>query len=248
MVKPLKIQLSPLINQPQQLGFSLRMLLAQEPAYQILYQPYIWWEQVERKIKGAEPKELCSDTELVIDGHQGSANSFVTTAFKRSQNRNVKLAHHLHSPAQIIKAVEKNIAVLLVIREPKATVLSLTSRWPYISVTQGLRSYVRFYTKLKPYSHNCVISTFEQSTQHLGQVIQRVNIVFNTNFDVVDVAKANTQRKEHQSKDPEGAARRKSFKQEKSKEFTTQENALLLSQANKLYQDFEAFTQKTVKL
>ena len=182
----------------------------------------------------------------MIDGFQGSANSFATEAFKQSQTQYVKLAHHLHSPAQIIKAIEKDIPVLLTIREPEGTVLSLTSRWPYITVTQGLQSYIGFYAKLQDYAPHYVISTFKQTTQHLDCVVQKVNAKFGTHFDVVDVDIADAELKAKHS--PESEVRRRALKQEKRKELAIEKNTFLLAQANELYQTFEGKAQHTVKL
>jgi len=142
-----------MINQLKKISFSFRSLVAREPTLWVLYRPYIWWAQIKQYTAGADPKEciIRSDTELVIDGFQGSANSFFTQAFKASQTHPVTLAHHMHSPAQIIQAVEQNIPIILTIRDPVGSVISLTRRWPYITVTQGLSSYIAFYTKVSRY-------------------------------------------------------------------------------------------------
>ena len=243
-----KIQSSPLMNQPRQLGFTFRSLVAREQAFWFMYQPYIWWTQMKRKERGVNPNEavIHPDTELVIDGFQGSANSFATAAFQLSQTQPVKLANHLHSPVQIIQAIEQEIPVLLTIREPVGTMVSLTSRWPHVSVSQGLRSYISFYTKLKPYAPHYVVSTFEQTTQHIDRVVQTVNAKFNTNFDMVDVTEANSLLSP-KSYAPEELARREPLKEKKRKELAAAKNAPLLEQANALYQTFEALAQQTVK-
>ena len=240
-----EIQQRPIMNLPRRLSFSFRSLVSQEPALWFLYQPYIWWGQMKRKTTDLDPKErvINRSTELVIDGFQGSANSFATAAFKRSQTRYVNLSHHLHSPAQIIQAIKQDIPILLTIREPADTVVSLTSRWPHVSATQGLRSYICFYNKLKPYADHCIISTFDQTTQHLDRVVARVNIKFGTNFDLVDVAQANADR-QAKERDSEKEARRTIIKQEKRNELAGQKNTQLLTQANEVYKYFKIFAQE----
>ena len=91
-----------------QFKFEIRSLLAREPLLAPLNWPVIWWTQ--HKNRGIIDINECfvgDHTEFVIDGFQGSGNSFATVAFKRSQETPVKIAHHLHSPVQIIKAAKK---------------------------------------------------------------------------------------------------------------------------------------------
>ena len=174
----------------QKIKFEYTSLISREPLLAPFYWPNIWWQQYKiwryYRDQGGVIRECYVNhtTEFVIDGFQGSANSFAADAFKMSHQNSVALAHHMHSPAQIIKATRRNIPTLVTIREPVGTVLSLTSRWPYVSPRQALRSYVGFYGKLEPYQDKYVLSTFEQTTQHLGSVVERVNDYFHTDFDI----------------------------------------------------------------
>ena len=213
--------------------FNFRSLVAREPMLKFLYLPYIIWDRRKFKSLGQNPQERIveNDTELVIDGFQGSANSFAANVFQKSQSRYVRIAHHLHSPAQIIEAARKNIPILLVIREPEKAILSLTSRWSYISVSQGLKGYISFYSKLEPYLTRCVVSTFEQTTKDYDRVIEKVNQKFGTKFDVVDMKQADL------LKPPQGERKKK--KQNKQAEFERKENVKLLEQARAKYQIFE---------
>jgi len=176
----------------QKIKFEYTSFVARDPARAPLFWPNIWWQQYKiwrhYRDEGASMDEcfVGSDTEFVLDGFQGSANSFAAAAFEASQERPVAMAHHMHAPAQIIKAVRNGIPTLVLIREPVGTVLSITSRWPYISLRQALRSYVRFYEKIGPYRQGYVLSTFEETTRHFDRVIRRVNDRFGTDFDVHD--------------------------------------------------------------
>jgi len=232
----------------RQIIFSFRALVAREPGLWLLFQPYIKWDQFKKKSIGKDETErlVTSDTELVIDGFQGSANSFATSHFKKNQTKSVKVTNHMHSPTQIIQAINQKIAVLLIIREPVGATLSLTSRWSYVSVTQALEAYIGFYTKLKPYKDYFIISTFDLTTQHLDKVVEAVNEKFNKTFDLVDVAKANTDHA-NRLRDPQEEARRKAIKQKKRDELSSAKNTQLLAQAETLYKEFEACARKTVK-
>ncbi|WP_026102596.1 hypothetical protein [Pleurocapsa sp. PCC 7319] len=233
-----KIPYSSLMTYLRQFNFVFRSLVAREPQLKLFYLPYILWDCKKFKSFKQNPSErmISSDTELVIDGFQGSANSFAAFVFQKSQTKYVRIAHHLHSPAQIIEAARKNIPILLVIREPEKAVLSLTSRWPYISIQQGLESYISFYSKLEPYAANCIVSTFEQTTGYFDRVVQRINIRFGTKFDVVDMAQAN------QWKPPQGE--RKKLKKQKKQDFKLESNNYLLEKANELYIKFKILAKQ----
>ena len=240
-----EIQQTSLMNLPRRLSFSFRSLVAREPNYWFLYQFYIWWGQMKKKAINASPEEriVSPSTELVIDGFQGSANSFATAAFKFAQTKEVKLAHHLHSPAQIIQAIEQNIPVLLTIREPEGTVLSLTSRWPHISVSQALRSYIAFYRKLEPYSEHYVVSNFEQTTQQLDLVVQKINQRFERNFDIIDVEKANKECRPKVSYYSDKVSKRQKLKSLKKKDILLEKNTLLLQEAQALYEKLKRLSE-----
>ena len=239
---------------PRRVNYSLKTLVLQEPALSPLYNVYYWLDEITWQGVLIHPKEkaIGKDTELVIDGFQGSANTFAFKSFNRSQTRPVKVGHHTHAPAQIIKAIKLGIPVWLIIREPAGAVVSLSARWPYISVTQSLLSYIGFYTKLKPYASDCVISTFKQHTQHIDRVVQTVNARFGTQFDEIDLAKAQAEHEafttQRDRNNPEEAASLKVSKQERIKELATPKNSKLLVQANALYKTFEELAGKTVQL
>lgn len=239
------IQSNSLSKTSRRLNFTLHSLIAREPSLWLLYQPYIIWGQIKKKAKGIDPQEssVGSHTELVIDGFQGSANSFATVAFKNSQTKDVLIAHHLHSPSQIIKAVENKIPVLLTVREPVGAILSLTARWNYISITQALKSYIGFYSKLIPYAEDCVVSTFKQTTQNLDEVIREINVRFNTKFDLIDLNKVEESRKEV-LENAEERALRKRIKAQKKQEFELPKNAALLQKARAIHQQFVSIASK----
>jgi hypothetical protein len=235
----LKLQQSSFMNQPRQLSFSFYSLVAREPAFWMLYQPYIWWSKFKRQAAGFDPQEcqVTLNTELVIDGFQGSANSFATEAFQLCQTRSVRLAHHLHSPIQIIKAVQYQVPVWLTIRAPDDTVISLTSRWPHLSVEQGLRGYIGFYQKLLPYTPSCMVSSFQQTTQQLDQLVRTLNHKFGTHFDIINVETVNQTIKPRTHNTSE-LQQRKPIKEAKKLELEQDKNMRLLTEANAIYCEY----------
>lgn len=232
-----------------QFSFTVHSVVSREPALWLFYMPYLWWGQVKKKIKGINPQEskVGNHTELVIDGFQGSANSFATVAFKNSQRRRVMIAHHLHSPAQIIKAVNKNIPVLLTLRDPVGAILSLVGRWHYISVTQALKSYIGFYSKLLNFTDGLVISTFDQTTKNLDQIVGKINIKFNTDFDLIDMNQADTEFRAEVSENEEKKKLINQIKAVKKQEFYQEENSALLGKAKELYEKFVLISKEQKK-
>jgi hypothetical protein len=138
---------------------------------------------------------IASDTQLVIDGFTRSAVTFALVAFQVAQNGHVRVAHHLHSPAQLIQAARRGIPGLVPIRPPQDTVLSAMVSEPAVSVGQWLRTYTGFYRRVLGSADGLVFARFESVTTDLGSVIGEVNRRFGTSFaefshDGADVARA----------------------------------------------------------
>lgn len=135
---------------------------------------------------GIRPKTrqitVSKDTEIVIEGFPRSPNTFAVPAFTFAQGRPVKIARHLHAPAQATEAVRRGIPCVVLIRKPRDAVLSLLVREPHISAEPALKDYIRFYRSIVPYRDKFVVGRFEEVTTDFGEVIRRVNAHFGTNF------------------------------------------------------------------
>jgi hypothetical protein len=158
--------------------WAIRSRLAEWPA---LYLPL-----ARVKYRRPGPKAVGSGTELVIDGYTRSAVTFAVFAFQLAQDRPVRLAHHLHAPAQLIEAARRGVPALAVIRAPEEAVLSALIREPYVTPRSALVAYSRFYESLLPYRSAMVVGEFEEVTADLGTVIRRVNQHFGTRFREFD--------------------------------------------------------------
>ena len=129
---------------------------------------------------GTEP--IGPGTELVIDGYTRSATTFAVYAFQLSQARPVRLAHHLHAPAQLIEAARRGVPALALIREPRGAILSQLTREPGVALRDALVAYSRFYEHLLPYRDSLVAGEFEQVTHDFGTVVRELNRRFGTAF------------------------------------------------------------------
>jgi hypothetical protein len=131
-------------------------------------------------------RAVTPDKLVVIEGFPRSGNSFARRAFIMAQGESfdvARIAHHLHVPAQVIRAARWRIPTLVLLRRPKDAVLSLVIRDP-ISVDQALRYYISFYESAEKYRDAYVLGLFEEVTEDFGRVIGRLNDKFGTTFSL----------------------------------------------------------------
>lgn len=122
-------------------------------------------------------------TRVVIEGFPRSANTFSVLAFQHAQPERVEVAHHLHVPAQIARAVEWDIPALVLIRNPLDAVASLLVRTPERSASQSLREYISFYEAVAELpSHGYLVAHFDEVVADFGRVIRRFNDRFGTTY------------------------------------------------------------------
>ncbi|HXY71107.1 MAG TPA: hypothetical protein VEM41_01065 [Actinomycetota bacterium] len=133
-------------------------------------------------------------TELVIEGFQRSGNTFAAAAFDLAQGRPVKTAHHLHSSAQVLEALRFGVPVLLLIRDPKDTVISHVIREPCVTMRQSLSAWIRFYGRLLPVADRLFVADFTHVSSDFGAVIRDLNVRFGTGYKEFDHTDENVAR------------------------------------------------------
>jgi hypothetical protein len=133
-------------------------------------------------------------TRLVIEGFPRSGNTFAVVAFDYAQQETISIAHHLHAPAQVIRAAQWQIPALVLIRDPVDASASLMVRHPEISASQALRSYISFYDTIAKYRQTYVLGTFEEVVEDYGKLIERVNDKFDTQFSCFNHSEDNVRR------------------------------------------------------
>lgn len=141
-----------------------------------------------------DPLAVQPTTQLVIEGFPRSANTFAVWAFRQAQPDEVRLAHHLHYPAQVIRAAQWQIPTLVLIRNPQDAVLSLITRRPLLSVEQALRHYISFYKTAARHREAFVLGHFEEVIADYGAVIERVNEKFGTRFSIFEHTEENVEK------------------------------------------------------
>ena len=125
---------------------------------------------------------LRAETELVIEAFPRSANTFSAVAFQISQPRPVRLAHHLHAPAQIAAAAGRGVPILVPVRHPRDSAISVAIRSPHVSLSEALEAYRRFHEAILPHRDACQVALFEDVTTDFGRVVEALNAKFGTGF------------------------------------------------------------------
>lgn len=123
-----------------------------------------------------------SETEIVIEGYPRCANTFSVVAFTQSQPREVKVAHHIHSVAQIRRGVQLGIPTVVLLRNPEDAILSLAIRLGHKSPAWATAEYVDFHQGVDELGDSVLLVDFEEITSDFGAVIRRINERFGTEF------------------------------------------------------------------
>jgi hypothetical protein len=136
-----------------------------------------------RLLEGSRPTCVVrGETVLTIEGYPRSGNTFAVQAFKIGQHRPLRIAHHLHVPAQVIHSVRCGIPTCVLIREPEDTIRSLLLKYPMLPPKVALLGYARFYETCYDYRQRFVTALFEQVICDFGAVIEQINTKFGTHF------------------------------------------------------------------
>lgn len=127
------------------------------------------------------------DTEIVIEGFPRSANSFAEAAFRVSQTRPLRVAHHCHAAAQIVAAHRWAIPCLVIIRTPDEACRSLLMHHPSLFTPRDLfKEYYHFHRAIRAYRNSFVLARFESATTRIPEIVEALNRRFTCNFAVPD--------------------------------------------------------------
>ena len=125
---------------------------------------------------------VSNKTDILIDGFPRSANTFVVVSFERI-NSAARIAHHMHAPCEVRKAVKLNKPVIILIREPIDAIRSMCIRHPYVSPRAAALAYYRFYKAVLSVIENVVVCRFECATTDVGAVFDQANKKWSTAFN-----------------------------------------------------------------
>src|SRR5690606_21902169 len=120
--------------------------------------------------------------ELVVSGYPRSANSFAYMAFYEAQQRDLRIAGHLHIAAEVLEAVRLGLPTIAVVRRPQDAIRSLKAVEPGIDENRELKRWIDYYARIEPLREHFVVSDFARTTGDFGSVIDEVNARFGTRF------------------------------------------------------------------
>lgn len=120
-------------------------------------------------------------SELVIDGPARSANTFSVQAF-RMANPSTRMAHHMHAPGHILRAVRIGVPTIVLLRRPRDAVISEVIREPRKSVRRALLEWISFYEGVAPVLDRVVVANFDLVTSDYATIIDAVNRRFDRSF------------------------------------------------------------------
>lgn len=128
-----------------------------------------------------------SRTDACIDGFPRSANTIAYHAFARA-NPGTRVAHHLHTPIQVVRAADLGVPCAVTIRPPLEAISSLLVFWRSIdpsrvTVGSAFRRYVDFYMRISDVRDRIVVCRFESVIDDPSIVGRSLNRKFGTDFN-----------------------------------------------------------------
>ena len=150
--------------------------------YMAGYHPALFYPIARRRREKTSGTFTDRDCDIVIEGYPRVGSTFAVEAFRHAQPGPVKIASHVHVPAQVMRGVRLGLPCLVLIREPEACLRSLLVKHPFLRPRDALRGYWLFYRWTLRYSHGFVAADFDEVVSDYGSVIDRVNARFETRF------------------------------------------------------------------
>jgi len=199
----------------------------------------LFW--IKHKKETKKDKLIYPDSDVCIEGFQRSGNSFFFAQFKR-RNQDLKIAHHTHAAAQVIKAIEYQVPTIVLIRKPEDAIASLIVWDERLSITTAFKAWISFYRALLKFTKNIQITSFEEVTENPVQVVKELNDRFNTDFELPHLNEDKLTKIKagmYQRNDPLSAPLPTIEKdQAKLKHYDSIRSHALFSEASKLYIEF----------
>ncbi|MBA2525288.1 MAG: hypothetical protein H0V18_05815 [Pyrinomonadaceae bacterium] len=128
---------------------------------------------------------VTSRTQACIEGFPRSANTWAVFPF-RMWNPDVCVAHHVHVPMQIRRAVSLDVPCAVLVRKPLDALTSLlVMDEDRLSDAVACHSYTTFYDRILDLREHVVTCTFEEVTEDPFTVVTRLNARYGTDFQGV---------------------------------------------------------------
>lgn len=158
----------------KRIKFSIRIFLGNYPS---LFFPIYGLKKLNKKLF------ISKNTELVVSAYPRTANTFFIVALEHIQKKPLSIAHHLHVPALALEAINNNLPIVVLIRNPKDAIISLVIRENHISLKQAINAYISFYESLLKHQNKILIADFSRIINDFPSIITEINTKFNLNLD-----------------------------------------------------------------
>ncbi len=119
---------------------------------------------------------------VCIEGYPRSANTFIIAAIEQGYKDEVSISHHLHVPAQVIRALKLGVPSIVLIRQPKDAIVSHIIRNPNLRIEDAIFGYECFYRPLIAHKKHFLIIDFDS-------IISEPNKIIDLVFDFIKIDK-----------------------------------------------------------
>jgi hypothetical protein len=135
-------------------------------------------------------------TDLLVESFPRCASSFALAAINLAQApRVLRVAHHTHAPANVLRAIRLAVPALVLIRQPEGVVVSNMIRHPRRTPDDVLRGFLRFYEPILPHRRDVVFAAYDEVVGgEMAAVIRRVNARFGTRLVEFEATPENVER------------------------------------------------------
>jgi hypothetical protein len=143
-----------------------------------------------RKFAGQDSKQLlCNkNSALCLEAYPSSANAFLCSVLKYS-NKDLNIARHTHSIANIKIALKYNIPVVIIIRDPLEAISSRVVRFKK-GIERSIFEYLNFYEFVTEHLDRIVVVSFEDVVNNTSSVLRKIREKTNINLVHCDINEA----------------------------------------------------------
>jgi hypothetical protein len=132
------------------------------------------------------PHVVESRTDVCIEGFPRSGNSLAVHAFLVS-NPGANIAHHVHVPMQVLRAVDLGVPCAVLIRDPVDAIASLLIMSENALPRRlAINSYASFYAPLTAVAERVAVVPFEELTSDPFVVAKKLDRELGASFEIPD--------------------------------------------------------------
>jgi len=111
---------------------------------------------------------------MVVQGFPRSGNTYLSIAISEYRNFEGSIFSHIHTPAIFFHAFRKNIPVVMPIRDPLSSIVSLIqlTGWDDLRCIDHYKCYYRL---SRPYAERLIILNFKDFTKNTPDAFKRIS-------------------------------------------------------------------------